>query len=53
VTLPAGSESEGLAFFEQPDGTALHTLDVTPDSLGVNLRDLELTRPSLRSRACG
>lgn len=53
VTLPAGSESEGMAFYDQPDGTSLHTLDVTPDSLGANLRDLALTRPSLRSRACG
>lgn len=53
VTLPGGSESEGMAFYDQPDGTALHTVDVTPDSLGVNLRDLELTQPSLRARACG
>jgi hypothetical protein len=53
IALPAGSESEGLAFYDQPDGTALHTLDVTPDSLGVDLRDHALTQPSLRSRVCG
>ena len=52
VPLPSGSESEGMAFYAQPDGTLLHTLDVTPDSLSVNLRDHVLQRPSLWARVC-
>jgi hypothetical protein len=53
IALPAGAESEGLAFFAQPDGTLMHTLDVTPDQTATNLRDHLLTQPSLRSRVCG
>ena len=48
----ADIELEGLAFFARPDGSLLHTLDVTAARTGVELRHHKLTRAPLRWKVC-
>ena len=53
VTLGlAGMELEGLAFLARPDGTLLHTLNVTADRKGVDFRHHTITRAPARWAAC-
>ncbi|MER7498796.1 hypothetical protein AB0L05_06785 [Nonomuraea pusilla] len=48
----SAGEGEGLVFLPQRDGTLLHTLDIAPDEITTNFRNLALTRPSLRDQVC-
>ncbi|MEU6413314.1 hypothetical protein [Microbispora sp. NPDC046933] len=51
ISSSAG-EGEGLVFLPRPDGTLLHTLDIAPDEVTTNFRNLALTKPSLRDQVC-
>ncbi|MDB4937356.1 MAG: Flagellar hook-length control protein FliK [Labilithrix sp.] len=50
--LNADVEMEGLAFFPRPDGSLLHTLDVTTARTGVELRHHTITKEPLRWKVC-
>jgi hypothetical protein len=50
--LNADVELEGLGFFARPDGSLLHTLDVTSARTGVELRHHTITREPLRWKVC-
>jgi hypothetical protein len=45
-------ENEGLAFFARPDGSLLHTLNVTSSRTGSELRHHQITREPLRWKVC-
>lgn len=45
-------ELEGLAFFARPNGSLLHTLDVTAGRTSVELRHHKVTREPLRWKVC-
>lgn len=45
-------ELEGLAFFPRPDGSLMHTLDITAARTGVELRHHKITREPLRWKVC-
>ncbi len=45
-------EQEGLTFFARPDGTALHTLNVTATSTGAELRHHQRTQLPVRKSVC-
>lgn len=48
----AGVELEGLVLFARPDGSLLHTLDVTSARTGVELRHHTIAREPLRWTVC-
>jgi hypothetical protein len=48
----AGVELEGLVLFARPDGSLLHTLDVTSARTGVELRHHTIARAPLRWKVC-
>jgi hypothetical protein len=48
----AGVELEGLVLFARPDGSLLHTLDVTAARTGVELRHHTIAREPLRWKVC-
>ena len=48
----AGVELEGLVLFARPDGSLLHTLDVTSARTGVELRHHTIAREPLRWKVC-
>jgi hypothetical protein len=48
----AGVELEGLVLFPRPDGSLLHTLDVTSARTGVELRHHTIAREPLRWKVC-
>lgn len=50
--LNASVELEGLVFFPRPDGSLLHTLDVTSARTGVELRHHKITKEPLRWKVC-
>jgi hypothetical protein len=50
--LNASVELEGLVFFARPDGSLLHTLDVTSARTGVELRHNIITKEPLRWNVC-
>jgi len=51
-SITGGGENEGLAVLLRPDGSQLHTLNVTTSSSGVELRHHRRTRLPLRSTVC-
>ena len=52
LAMDLGVEQEGLGFLERPDGTALHTLNVTKGTTGSELRHHQRTRAPLRDLLC-
>ena len=48
----AGVELEGLVLSPRPDGSLLHTLDVTSARTGVELRHHTIAREPLRWKVC-
>jgi hypothetical protein len=48
----AGMEQEGLALLARPDGTLLHTLNVSANRQGVDFRHHAITRAPARWAAC-
>lgn len=48
----SGIELEGLVLFPRPDGSLLHTLDVTSARTGVELRHHTIAREPLRWNVC-
>jgi hypothetical protein len=45
-------EEEGLAFLARPDGSLMHTLNVSNLAAGTELRHHQRTRPPLRQSVC-
>lgn len=51
-TIPITSEFEGLAFLGLPDGSMMHTLNVTASTTGIEFRHHKRTRDPLRKQIC-
>jgi hypothetical protein len=52
MDLNHGNEQEGMAFWLLPDGTQMHTLNVTSGTSGTELRHHQRTRDPLRKTVC-
>jgi hypothetical protein len=52
LVLDTTGEMEGLAFLSLPDGSVLHTQNVTADRTGTEFRHHQRTRDPLRKQIC-
>jgi hypothetical protein len=50
--IGADIEEEGIAFFARPDGSLMHTLDVTSSRTSSEVRHHKITREPLRWKVC-